>query len=78
MSAYLFAVTMTSVGRCGVPRAHHFSVEATDADNAIRAAWDQAEDELSGLEAIVTGPKSVNGVECDAERNWDAMRWGDA
>lgn len=78
VNPHLFTVSMTSVGRCGIPRAHVYTVEATDADNAIRAAWDQAEDELAGLECIVTGPESVNGVECDPETNWNAVRWEDA
>ena len=74
MNPHLFAVTMTSVGRCGIPRAHHFTVEAPTEGDAIRAAWDQAERELAGQECIVVGPESVNGVECDAETNWESLR----
>jgi hypothetical protein len=71
-----YTVVMESVGRVGIERHHTHTVEADSADDAIRAAWDEAERAIGWREAIVTGPVSVNGEEVDPEVNWDAVREG--
>lgn len=74
MNPYIFTVTMVTVGRVGIERAHPYTVEARTEDDAIRAAWDQAERDTAGLELIVLGPECVNGKPVDSERDWNAVR----
>jgi hypothetical protein len=72
MSAH--TVVMCVVGRDANPRhSRPYYVEAGSTDAAICRAWDKADSDY-GRDHLVLYPVSVNGVECDAEVNWNAVR----